>query len=241
MNPYLSQDVLEMIEAEKIRSPKDFDHIYGGDYKTILDGAIFAEELHKVNKENRLTRVPVQAGVDVHTFWDLGQSDNTAIWFVQIVGMEFRVLDYYQANGQKMPHYIEMLREKGYIYGDHCLPHDAEFEQQSAISSIKTQMQDAIRDNPKLGRAIRIVTRISKKALGIEAARVIFDQCVFDKDKTKDGLQCLRHYAYAKDLDSGKVGKQPKHDMWSHGADAFLCFAQHFKRPHTKQVKSVMI
>jgi len=111
------------------------------------------------------------------------------------------------------------------------LPHDADNEQLSANSTIKQQMHNAVRDNPALGKGVRVVPRIPKKALGIDCARSIFDQCVFDKDKTKDGLQCLRHYAYAKDLDSGRVSKEPKHDMWSHGADAFLCFAQHYKRP----------
>lgn len=241
MNPFLTKEVLAMIEAEKKRSPKDFAHIYGGDYKTIIDGAIFSDELAKLNTENRLTKVPISPGIPIHTFWDLGQSDNTAIWFVQIVGMEYRIIDYYQSSGVRMSHYIEMLAEKGYKYGEHCLPHDAEHEQLSAQSTIKQQLQNALRDNQALGQAVRIVPRIPKKALGIEAARSIFGQCVFDKEKTKDGLQCLRHYAYANDPEAGKVSKEPKHDAWSHGSDAFLCFAQNFKRPTHTKPKSIMM
>jgi len=149
--------------------------------------------------------------------------------------MEFRIVDYYQANGEKMPHYIEVLADKAYRYDEHVLPHDAEHQQLAAKSTIKQQLQTAIRDNPKLGSAVRIVPRTAKKATAIEAARDIFGQCIFDKEKCSDGLACLRHYAYARDEETGRVSKQPKHDIWSHGADAFLTFAQHFKKPQAKK------
>jgi phage terminase large subunit len=230
-NPFFPDVLRKEMESDKRKNYEKYLNVWEGQCKKSVDGAIFADEIAKASEEQRLTKVPLAAGIPVHTFWDLGQSDNTAIWFVQIVGMEFRLIDYYQASGVKMAHYIEMLGEKDYKYGEHCLPHDAEHEQLAAQSTIKQQLQNALRDNPKLGELVRIVPRVPKKALGIDAARTIFSQCVFDKEKTKDGMQCLRHYAYANDPDTGKVSKEPKHDIWSHGSDAFLCFAQHFKRP----------
>lgn len=238
-NPFFPDVLRKEMESDKRRNYEKYLNVWEGQCKKSVDGAIFADEIAKASEEQRLTRVPVQAGIPIHTFWDLGQSDYTAIWFVQIVGMEFRLVDYYQASGVKMSHYIEVLAERGYKYGEHCLPHDAEHEQLAAQSTIKQQLTNALRDNPKLGDLVRVVPRIPKKALGIDAARSIFGQCVFDKDKTKDGLQCLRHYAYANDPDTGKVSKEPKHDIWSHGSDAFLCFAQHFKRSSNKQVKTI--
>lgn len=240
-NPFFPDVLKKEMESDKKKNHEQYLHIWEGQCKKSVEGAIFAEEIRKATEERRLTKVPIQAGVPVQTFWDLGQSDNTAIWFIQIVGMEYRVVDYYQASGHKMPHYIELLAEKKYMFDDHCLPHDADHEQLAAQSTIKQQLQNAIRDNPKLGKTVRIVPRIAKKALGIDAARTIFGQCVFDKDKTKDGLQCLRRYAYAKDIETGRVSKEPKHDDWSHGADAFLCFAQHFKRPIAYEMKSIMM
>ena len=235
-NPFFPEVLRKEMESDKRRDYEKYLNVWEGQCKKAVDGAIFADEIVKASEDQRITRVPITAGVPVHTFWDLGQSDNTAIWFVQIIGMEFRLVDYYQASGVKMAHYIEMLDEKGYHYGEHCLPHDAEHEQLAAQSTIKQQLQNALRDNPKLGNLVRIVPRVPKKALGIDAARSIFGQCVFDKEKTKDGLQCLRHYAYANDPETGKVSKEPKHDIWSHGSDAFLCFAQHFKRPVTNRI-----
>lgn len=240
-NPFFPEVLRREMESDKRKNYESYRHVWLGQPKQAVEGAIFANDILKASEEHRLTKVAVQAGVPVQTFWDLGQSDNTAIWFVQIVGMEFRIIDYYQASGHKMSHYIEALVERGYKYDEHCLPHDAEHEQLAAMKTIKQQLQDALRDNPQLGNTVRIVPRIPKKALGIDAARAIFPQCVFDKDKTKDGLQCLRHYAYARDHETGRVSKEPKHDDWSHGADAFLCFAQHYKRPQAQQYKSIMM
>jgi phage terminase large subunit len=233
-NPFFPDVLRAEMESDKRKNYANYQHVWEGKPKQAVEGAIFAEELRIAAEENRLTRVPVQAGVPVHTFWDLGLSDNTAIWFVQIVGMEYRLLDYFQGSGLKMADCVEVLAGRAYKYGEHCLPHDAEYDQQAATQgNLKTQLQAALRDNPALGTNVRIVQRIPKKVLGIDAARLIFGQCIFDKEKTKDGLQCLRHYAYSNDPETGKVSKEPKHDIWSHGSDAFLCFAQHYKRPNT--------
>jgi len=238
-NPFFPEVLRKEMESDRKKNYEAYKHTWEGKPKQAVEGAIFSEEILKASEEHRFTKVPIQAGIPVQTFWDLGQSDNTAIWFVQLVGMEFRIIDYYQASGHKMPHYIDVLAERGYKYDEHCLPHDADYEQQAAQKTIKRQLQDALKDNPKLGNTVRIVQRIPKKVLGIDAARSVFAQCVFDKEKTKDGLQCLRHYAYARDTETGKVSKEPKHDIWSHGSDAFLCFAQHYKKPQLNVVKSV--
>ena len=233
-NPWFPDVLRQEKDDLKRRNPKEYDNVWEGKCKQAVDGAIFADELRQAAEDQRISRVLPQAGIPVNTFWDLGQSDNTAIWFVQIVGLEFRLIDYYQASGHKMGHYIDQLVVRAYHYGEHCLPHDADYQQQAAASSIKQQMLKAVQNNPALGTNVRIVPRVSKKTLGIDAARSIFQQCLFDRVKTADGLQCLRHYAYDKDPETGKTSKQPKHDDWSHGSDAFLCFAQHYKKPVVK-------
>lgn len=229
-NPWFPEVLRKEKDEMRQKKPAEYENVWEGKCKAAVEGAIFAKELALATEEQRITRVPVKAGIPVNTYWDLGQSDSTAIWFIQIVGMEYRVVDYYQASGEKMPHYIAELAKRDYMYGEHCLPHDADHEQMAAKATIRQQLQEAISANTALGKTVRIVERIAKKALGIDAARSIFGQCLFDKEKTGDGLQCLRRYAFDKDIETGKVSKEPKHDIWSHGADAFLCFAQHFKR-----------
>lgn len=240
-NPFFPEVLRKEMESDKKRNFIEYQHTWLGKPKQAVEGAIFANEISKAAEENRITKVPLQPGVMVQTFWDLGQSDSTAIWFVQLVGMEFRIIDYYQSSGVKMAHYIEVLAERGYKYDEHCLPHDATHEQLAAKSTIEQQLRDALRDNPALGKSVRIVPRIPKKALAIDAARLIFPQCVFDKEKCADGIQCLRHYAFAKDPETGRISKEPKHDMWSHGTDAFMAIAQHYKRPQTQVYQSIMM
>lgn len=229
-NPWFPS-VLRQEKDDLLRkNPSKYDNIWDGKCKQAIEGAIFANELRIAAEEQRITRVAVKPGIPVQTFWDLGQSDNTAIWFVQIVGLEYRIVDYYENSGEKVGHYVAELAKRDYLYDEHCLPHDAAHEQMAAKATIEQQLREAIRNNAKLGKSVRIVPRIPKKALGIDAARTIFAQCLFDKENTKDGLTCLRRYAYERDEDTGKIGKEPKHDIYSHGADAFLCFAQHYKR-----------
>lgn len=230
-NPWFPEVLRQEMEDCKKRSHSDYLHIWEGHCKQAIEGAIFAGELSKAAEENRITRVPVKEGVPIDTYWDLGQSDNTAIIFAQQVGLEKRIVDYYQRSGQKMEHYFGVLADRGYSYGNHYLPHDAEHEQLAAHSTIKQQFQQAIRDNPKLGKSVHIVPRIAQKALGINAARTVFTSCVFDKDKTADLLQCLRRYRYDRDEETGRIGKNPAHDIFSHGADAFLCMAQNAAKP----------
>jgi phage terminase large subunit len=228
-NPWFPAVLRQDMEDTKRRSMADYLHIWEGRCRQAVEGAIFADELHKASEENRITRVKPVAGVPVNTFWDLGRSDNTAIWFAQLVGFEYRLVDYYQASGHKMPHYIDVLAKNEYLYGDHYLPHDGSHETIISEGSAAKQLEDAIALNPRLGFNVHIVPRIARKYEGIEAARLIFPQCVFDRENTKDGLQCLRHSAYRRDKDSGKVSKEPVHDIWSHGADAFMCMAQNYK------------
>lgn len=221
------------------------EHVWGGKCKQAVDGAVFAEEIRKAEEEHRITRVLPVAGVPITTVWDLGRSDNTAIWFLQKVGMEYRLVDYYQQNGRHMSHYIEHIAAKPYQYGTHWLPHDAEHEQLAAEHTIKEQLKRACQNNDKLGGrdAVRIVPHLGKGAVaeGINAARTIFARCVFDKEKCADGLQCLRRYRYERDEETGKIGKNPVHDMFSHGADAFRYLAVSLREQPKREVVSMAL
>jgi hypothetical protein len=78
--------------------------------------------------------------LQVHTAWDLGHSDATAIWFYQQQGFEIRSIDFYFATGHGLDHYVRKLQELaagpgnigGYLYGKHYLPHDIEVKELAA-------------------------------------------------------------------------------------------------------------
>ena len=68
-------------------------------FKVAQDGAYYAAQFSKIHRENRITIVPYESALPVYTAWDLGVSDDTAIWFLQIVGREVRAIDYYEQTG----------------------------------------------------------------------------------------------------------------------------------------------
>lgn len=216
-NPYFPA-VLEQERAECERTnPLKYDNIWEGNPKAAVEGAIFANELQAATDQERIRSVPYDPKYPVHTFWDLGHSDQTAIWFIQIVGFEYRVLRYYANSQQKMHHYIHYLQQLEYNYGTHYLPHDATHEQLGQESTIKQQAEDAL-------GSVEVVPRVLMKANAIEQARVIFPLCYFDLALCRDGLAALRRYAYRYDIENGKISKDPEHTIYSHGADALQTF-----------------
>ena len=63
-------------------------------WETSAQGAYYASELAKARQQDRIGNVPYDEEVPVHTAWDLGFGDSTAIWFFQICGKEIHVIDY---------------------------------------------------------------------------------------------------------------------------------------------------
>ena len=212
--PKVLRDEMEHLRAT---DPDAYLTVWEGQTRQWLDGAIYANELRKATAENRITRVPYTQTKAVHTAWDLGESDMTAIWFFQRVGFEWHIIDYYENSSHKIPHYLKVLQDKGYVYGTHWLPHDADHNQQAASKSIVQQVRD-------VGHKAIIVPMLNE-VNGINAARTVFDNCWFDETKCADGLQALRHYRYDFDPDTRQRSKKAKHDDASHGADAFRYFA----------------
>lgn len=215
-NPFFPDVLKAELEHTKNTDPDGYLTIWEGHCRQTLDGAIYAKEIREAASAGRITRVPHDPTKPVHTFWDLGWSDCTSIWFVQPIAFEFRVIDFYQANQEPLNHYIQTLQTKGYIYGTDYLPHDARAKQLGTGRSIEELMRAA-------GRKVEIVTNMAVSD-GINAARTIFPQCYFDEAKTSEGLNSLRRYRYETNPD-GELKRQPLHDAASHAADAFRYLA----------------
>jgi phage terminase large subunit len=228
-NPWFPDVLRQEMETLKERDPDTWLHVWEGQCIQTLVGAVYAKEIRKVLEEGRRTKVPYDQSKPVSTFWDLGRSDHTAIWFAQVVGYERRLIDYYSDNQQAIGHYMKVLQSKPYIYDTHWLPHDAQSKTIVHPLSIEGQMRAA-------GFKVRIVPNISVED-GINAARTIFGSCVFDEEKTQDGWQCLTHYRYEMDSTAGIFKRAPVHDWASHGADAFRYFAVALQETRPKSLQ----
>lgn len=212
-NPWFPKVLLQEKDDLKAKDEDAYLTVWEGHCKQTLDGAVYANEVRKATQDGRFTRVPYDASKPVQTFWDLGRADKTAIWFAQQIGFEYRFIDYYENQGHALGHYLQTLQQRGYVYGDCWLPHDAQNELLASERTIEQQVRAA-------GYSVRIAPKTSI-ADGIEAARTFFTSCYFDADKCSDGLQCLRNYRYDVDPETQQYSKHPLHDWASHGADAF--------------------
>ena len=233
-NPWFPDVLRREMEHLKATNEDDYQHVYEGMCKQVVEGAIYREQLIAADKGMRITRVPYDPVRPVDTYWDLGYGDNVSIWFAQSIGFEFRIIDFLSDCLKDLSFYLKELRDKPYLYGTDYLPHDAKAQTLAAAGkSIQQQMEGA-------GRRVMIVPNLSIED-GIAAARAIFSRCWFDSENCSDGLQALRHYRYEYDDTLRTFKKTPMHNWASHPADAFRYLAVAIKeQPKAKPVKPSM-
>lgn len=187
------------------------------DFTAAVVGAYYGRLLTQAERDGRITRVPYDPMLEVTTAWDLGIGDSTAIWFVQQLGREVRIIDYYEASGVGLDHYAKVLKERPYAYREHLLPHDAEVKELGTGRSRVETLES-------LGIRVRTLPRQSVED-GINAARVLLPACWFDGERCKQGLEALRQYRRAYDDKRRDFLPTPLHDWTSHSADAFRYLA----------------
>lgn len=217
----LGREKAELIHE---RGSEDGEAIFQQEYMTSfsagLPGAYYAKIIDGLESQGRIGFVPYNPARQVHTAWDLGRNDATAIWFVQSNGAGWDVIDYYANTSVGIDHYVRELKERGYNYGEHLLPHDADNEHLvSTTGSIAETAQG-------MGlRGVRVVPRTKSVANDINEVRQILPLCRFDKDKTARGLDALRSYRRVWDEKLKAYRDTPLHDWASDPADAFRTFA----------------
>jgi phage terminase large subunit len=232
-NPWFPDTLRLEKDALKARDEEAYNQVWEGLCRQTVDGAIFAKEMQQAEKDGRICRVPYDATKPVHAIFDLGWSDSTAIWFLQFVGMETRLIRYIEDSQKTISYYLATMQTYGYVYDKIWLPHDAE---NKTLAAAGRSIDDIVR---AAGYKTEIMPRVPILD-SINAARTIFPNCYFDREHTADGLACLRHYRYEVDPETGQFSRNPLHDHYSHGADAFRYIALMIKEP-PKRKKSAQI
>lgn len=222
-NPWFPETLRLEKDSLRERDPIAYQTVWEGVCRQTIDGAIFAQEITQADAEGRIGRVPYDPVKPVHAVWDLGWSDQTAIWFVQFIGMETRLIRYVEDSQKTISHYLSLLQTFGYVYDTLWLPHDAE---NKTLAAGGRSIEEIVRS---AGFKTRILPKVPIVD-SINAARTIFPACWFDRENAADGLDCLRHYRYEVS-DTGGFAKTPLHDHYSHGADAFRYIALAVNEP----------
>lgn len=227
-NPWFPS-ALEQERMDCLRdSPEQYAHIWEGDYVTVSIGAYFARDLAQARSEGRIGRVSADPLMRCKAYFDIGVADATAIWIVQFVAREIRVLDYYEAVGQPLAAHLNWLRERGYGGAEIILPHDG--DKRDAMTAVR--FEDHIRS---AGFDVRTVANQGRGAAmkRVEAARRVFPSIWFNETPCAAGLAALGWYHERKD-ESRNIGLGPEHDWSSHGADAFGLMAVDYEEPGSR-------
>lgn len=213
-NPWFPDTLRLEKDALFSRDQEAYNTVWEGLCRQTVDGAIFAKEMTIAELDGRICNVPYDPIKPVHAVFDLGWADATAIWFVQFIAQEVRLIRYYENNQETIAHYLAKIQSYGYVIDTLWLPHDAG---NKTLSSNGRSIEEIV-------RAAQYNTRVIERTPivdSINAARMMFGKCWFDRNNTHDGLQCLRHYRYDVDPDTKQFSQKPLHDNYSHGADAF--------------------
>lgn len=211
----------ETLDEFKAQLSKDlYAQEFECSFTAAIQGSYYAEALKQARAQNRITRLPVESSLPVHVAYDLGMNDTTALVFFQAAGKEIRIIDCYEAHGEGLDHYARVLKERGYLYGNHYMPHDVEVTELTSGRSRRETLE-------QLGvRPIVTVPRVRDINEGIEQTRQMISRCWFDPETAKDLLRALENYR--KDWDDKRqvFRSRPLHDWSSNYADAFRQIAQ---------------
>jgi len=190
-------------------------------FEQVIEGAYYSSQFRKLYENKQITRVPAEESSLVHTFWDIGVNDSNVIWFIQQVGREYRVVNYYENHGEGLPFYVNILREigqkHGYTYGIHMAPHDI------SVTEFGTGMS-RLEQADQLGLHFEVAPKLAVMD-GIEAVRAVLALCWFDEANCEQGIGKLQNYRKEWDDKYGVWKNRPAHDEASHAADAFRTFA----------------
>jgi hypothetical protein len=221
----------ELESARATLTPEQYSAEFECSFDAAVLGAYYATEIAEAENAGRIGDVPVDPELPVHTAFDLGIGDSTAIWFFQLLGKEVRVVDYYEASGKGLAHYAAVLEDKGYNYGTDWLPHDG-MAREMGTGRSRFETLKAL-----TGRHPRIVRNLSVPD-GINAARVTIASCWFDAERCRDGLEALRAYHADFDERTKAFDVRPKHNWASHGSDAFRYLAVAWREMQPEKPKA---
>jgi hypothetical protein len=212
----LSQGELDLVRREL--TEEQYEQEFECSFDAAIVGSYYGRLLSAAEREARITGVPYEPTALVWTAWDLGIRDATAIWFAQVIGREIHLIDYYEASGVELAHYVREIVTRPYLYAGHILPNDVQAKE---LGTGKSRLEVL----NQLGLRNITLAPLHQFEDGINAVRVFLPKCWFDAGKCTRGIEALKLYRAEHDEKLQILKPRAIHDWTSHAADAFRYLA----------------
>jgi phage terminase large subunit len=213
--------IIPAAELESLKAgltEEQFAQEFECSFEAAVIGAYYGKLMAAADADKRISGVPYEPTAQVYTSWDLGIRDSTAIWFAQVIGREIHIIDYYEASGVDLGHYVREINSKPYLFAGHIVPHDAQAKE---LGTGKSRLEVL----ESLGLKNITVARMHRVEDGINAVRTIIPRCWFDAKKCARGIDALKLYRSEYDEKLQSLKPRPVHDWASHAADSFRYLA----------------
>lgn len=254
-NPWFPESLNKVRLRDQKNNPQRYEWIWLGKFNVNSEASVYGKWMEKAKQDGRIRKGLYDPALPVFTVWDLGYSDDTAIWWFQVVGNEIRLIDYYENNRQGVRHYAEQIYgceipEETIIYGPNAkiisfklgkplkeAEHRKGYDygdhygpHDAAYKLIQAGGRSIINQLFELGIKMRVVYATGQQQQ-IEGARITIAQSYFDEEKCAVGIRALRKYQFKFNEDKGSYSKEPDHDLggYSHGCDAYEIIPQVWK------------
>jgi len=220
----------ELADARQTMTPEQYEQEYECSFDAAILGAYYASLISDADREGRITDVPLDPTLPIHTAWDLGIGDSTAIWVFQAGPEGMRLVDFLEDHGKPLSHYVARLEVKGYRGGRDYVPHDAK------VRSLDTG-RSRLETLAGLGRSPFLLPPANLDD-GINGVRQLMPRMWFDAHECGQGLEALRHYRTEFDEKAKVFKPRPLHDWSSHCADALRYAAQGYRDLAITKIKT---
>ena len=198
---------------------REFPTVMEECFQAPVEGAIYAAAIDKLRVEGAIKPWIVDNSALTHTAWDLGSPVNTAVWYFQLGPMgEIRVIDCDLDLDVPPVERVARMLAKGYLYGSHFLPHDA--QQRRKRAHVLNEIKDAGLPNCKA------VPRTYDIWVGINRLRQMLPRFSFRIPQCERGLEALSNYHTIRETSTGIARDEPCHDWSSHACDALRLIAE---------------
>lgn len=235
-----------------------FEQEYLCSFDAAIMGAFYASEFRRIDQDGRVTSVPHDPAYPVFTSWDIGRTDDTSIWWYQVIAGEIRVIDFVSAS-LKNPDYFaglilgrevqidliaddivvtkgdllpESVHRMAYQYQKHWLPHDARAKTFAAKGKSAIEQLAAV-----FGWSFMDIVPMLSRQDGIQATRNMLKRVVFDSERCEIGIGALREYRREWDDEKRIFSDNPLHNWASNPADAFRMMAVAWTHEQAKPIQ----